>query len=167
MIERSTRPASIDQASDHWHSPIINPSLVTCFPWLLPRLLPQAITSIPSMPAENAVPIELLQFKLTSEELQLLLQHKEEWQGADRTERRRIAECVYMNLKKNNPDWTEDDRKLKKEVSTIQSRMLRFICIKHVMLRGYIPGSTPMVESKSLLRNLRTSKSGWHGRYLE
>jgi superfamily I DNA and/or RNA helicase len=119
------------------------------------------------MAEENAVPIELLRFKLTSEELQLLLQHKEEWQGASRTERRRIAERVYSNLKKKNPDWTEDDRKLKKEVSTIQSRKLSVISTKHVMLRGYIPGSTPMVGSESLWRNSRTSKSGQPGRYLE
>lgn len=70
------------------------------------------------MSAQHQVPLELIRFKLTSEEITLFLEHKAEWQAANRADRRKIASRVYEDLKKNNPFWTEADKKLKKEVGS-------------------------------------------------
>jgi hypothetical protein len=68
------------------------------------------------MSPEIQVPLELIRFKLSLEDIELLQEHKAEWQAANRTDRQSIATRVYGALKKRNPLWTEEDRKLKKEV---------------------------------------------------
>lgn len=77
------------------------------------------------MSAQPQVPLELVRFNLTSEEIALFQEHKAEWQAANRADRRKIASQVYEDLKKNNPVWTEADRKLKKEVGSITHMRIR------------------------------------------
>jgi hypothetical protein len=62
------------------------------------------------------VPIELIHFKFTEEDLENLLETKEEWQAATRTERAQIATRVYEGMKKANKHWTAEEKKLRKDV---------------------------------------------------
>jgi len=75
------------------------------------------------MTPETHVPIELVQFRLTPEDIQVLLEHRDEWQAADRLERRKIAGKVYSDIKKNS-QWIESDRKLKKEVGHLLTMIM-------------------------------------------
>jgi hypothetical protein len=72
-----------------------------------------------STPAETHVPLELVRFKLTADDIKELVAQRDEWRAGSREERRKIAGEVYNGLKKKNPQWTEADRKLKKEVSPL------------------------------------------------
>lgn len=60
-----------------------------------------------------------INYNFTEEELAVLEQHKQEWQDADRPQRRVIATKVYSSMKKKNPDWDVATKKLRKEVSTM------------------------------------------------
>jgi hypothetical protein len=68
------------------------------------------------MATETNLPLELIRFKFTPEDLEFLSEHKEEWQAATRTERSKIALSVYEALKKQNKNWTGEEKKLKKDV---------------------------------------------------
>jgi hypothetical protein len=68
------------------------------------------------MPANTQILLDLVRFKFTPEELAVLAENKAEWQEANRTDRRAIAGRVYQDLKKTNPQWSPEDRDLKKEV---------------------------------------------------
>jgi hypothetical protein len=68
------------------------------------------------MPAETQICLDLARFKFTMDELEILAENKAEWQAATRNDRRAIAGRVYQGLKKTNPQWSQPDRDLKKEV---------------------------------------------------
>jgi hypothetical protein len=69
------------------------------------------------MSAEAHVPLELVQFKLTKEDLEILEGRKEEWRTGDRSQRNKIAQKVYDEMKKQNPQWSREDKDLRKKVS--------------------------------------------------
>jgi hypothetical protein len=69
------------------------------------------------MSTEAQVPPELVQFKLTMEDLEILEARKEEWRTGDRAERNKIANKVYDEMKKKNPQWSREDKDLRKRVS--------------------------------------------------
>ena len=69
------------------------------------------------MSAEPHVPPELLQFKLTKEDLESLEGRKEEWWTGDHSQRNKIAQKVYDEMKKKNPHWSREDKDLRKKVS--------------------------------------------------
>ena len=71
-----------------------------------------------TMSAEAHVPPELIQFKLTKEDLEILEGKKEEWQTGDRSQRNKITQKVYDQMKKKNPHWTREDKDLRKKVSS-------------------------------------------------
>ena len=68
-----------------------------------------------NMVTETNLPLELIRFKFTPEDLEFLSEHKEEWQAATRMERSQIATCVYEAMKKENMNWTPEEKKLKKD----------------------------------------------------
>jgi hypothetical protein len=70
-----------------------------------------------SLSAETQVPLELVRFKLSPDIINQLLANRDAWRAGNRAERQKIAGKVYNDLKRTNPQWTEADRKLKKEVS--------------------------------------------------
>jgi hypothetical protein len=70
-----------------------------------------------SLSAETQVPLELVQFKLSPDIINQLLANGDAWRAGNRAEWQKIAGKVYNNLKSTNPQWTEADQKLKKEVS--------------------------------------------------
>jgi len=65
---------------------------------------------------ENNVPLELIPFKFSPDDLEFLSQYKKEWQDATRTERSKIATRAFHDMKKVNPDWMDANKKLKKDV---------------------------------------------------
>ena len=69
------------------------------------------------MSAEAHVPLELVQFKLTKEDLEILEGRKEEWRTGDRSQQNKIAQKVYDEMKKQNPQWSREDKDLRKKVS--------------------------------------------------
>ena len=69
------------------------------------------------MSAEAHVPLELVQFKLTKEDLEILEGRKEEWWTGDRSQQNKIAQKVYDEMKKKNPQWSREDKDLRKKVS--------------------------------------------------
>lgn len=81
------------------------------------------------MAPETHVPLELVRFKLSAGDIDELLAHKDEWQAGDREERRKIAGRIYNGLKQNNPQWTEADQKLKKEVCPSLKSIAWLICV--------------------------------------
>jgi hypothetical protein len=68
--------------------------------------------------AETHVPPELIRFKFTPQNIELLNEYKEEWQGATRGERSKIAARAYAAMKTEHEEWTDLDKKLRKEVSS-------------------------------------------------
>jgi len=75
------------------------------------------------MAPETHVPIELVQFQLTPEDIQVLLEHRDEWQAADHLEQCKVAGKVYSDIKKNS-QWIESDQKLKKEVGHLLTMIM-------------------------------------------
>lgn len=75
------------------------------------------------MAAQINVPLELIRFKLTPEDIALFTEHKQEWQDADRKQRQVIAGKVYVKWKASNTHWNTDDKKLKKEVWSLLNGM--------------------------------------------
>ena len=71
------------------------------------------------MSTKTQVPPELVQFKLTMEDLEILEARKEEWQMGDCAERNKIANKVYDKMKKKNPHWSREDKDLRKRVSLL------------------------------------------------
>ena len=69
------------------------------------------------MSAEAHVPLELVQFKLTKEDLEILEGRKEEWQTEDHSQWNKIAQKVYDEMKKKNLQWSREDKDLRKKVS--------------------------------------------------
>lgn len=69
-----------------------------------------------SMAAQAKVPVELIRYKLTLEDIALFTEHKQEWQDADRKQRQVIASKVYVKWKASNSHWDNEEKKLKKEV---------------------------------------------------
>jgi hypothetical protein len=69
------------------------------------------------MSAEAHVPLELVQFKLTKEDLEILEGRMEEWRTGDRSQWNKIAQKVYDEMKKQNPQWSREDKDLRKKVS--------------------------------------------------
>jgi hypothetical protein len=69
------------------------------------------------MPAEAHVPPELVHFKLTEEDLEILEGRKEQWRAGDRSQRNKIGQKVYDEMKKKNPHWSREDKELRKKVS--------------------------------------------------
>jgi hypothetical protein len=70
-----------------------------------------------SLSAKTQVPLELVRFKLSLDIINQLLANRDAWQAGNRAEWHKIASKVYNDLKRTNPQWTEADWKLKKEVS--------------------------------------------------
>jgi hypothetical protein len=70
------------------------------------------------MSDETNVPVELLRFNFTPEDLTLLAEYKEEWQLANRTKRSQIATRAFQDMKKANKNWKDADKKLKKDVGS-------------------------------------------------
>lgn len=76
------------------------------------------VTSVLAMSTEAHVPPQLLRFKLTKEDLERLEARKEEWRTGDRSQRNKIAQKVYDEMKKKNPHWSREDKDLRKTVSS-------------------------------------------------
>ena len=68
------------------------------------------------MAAQINVPLELIQYKLTLEDIVLFMEHKQEWQDADWKKWQVITSKVYVQWKAGNTHWNNDEKKLKKEV---------------------------------------------------
>jgi hypothetical protein len=62
---------------------------------------------------------EAVQFNFSDAELELMQDRKPEWQAAPKKQRRQIAAEVYDDMKKTNPQWEKEERKLKKRVSLL------------------------------------------------
>ena len=59
----------------------------------------------------------LVQFKLTKKDLEILEGRMEEWQTGDCSQWNKIAQKVYDEMKKKNPQWPREDKDLRKKVS--------------------------------------------------
>jgi hypothetical protein len=70
------------------------------------------------MPAEAHIPPKLIQFKLTKEDLEILEARKEQWRGGDHSQQNKIGQKVYDEMKKKNPQWSREDKELRKTVSS-------------------------------------------------
>lgn len=81
------------------------------------------------MSAEAQVPVELARFKFSPDHINDLEEKRDVWRSANRAERQKIAGNVYNSLKKKNPQWTEEDRKLKKEVSVSVRLITLILCV--------------------------------------
>jgi hypothetical protein len=68
------------------------------------------------MSDEINVPLELLRFNFTPDDLELLGEYKEEWQAGNRTECSQIATRAFQDMKKANKSWNDTDKKLKKDM---------------------------------------------------
>ena len=105
---------------DDW----FRPPICICFHNITPNHTPNHhrityITSLHTMSTEAQVPPELVQFKLTMEDLEILEVRKEEWWTGDHADRNKIANKVYDEMKKKNPHWSREDKDLRKRVSLL------------------------------------------------
>ena len=115
------------------------------------------LSSLHPMPAEVHVPPELIQFKLTKEDLELLEAKKEEWRTGDRSHRNQIAQKVYDELKKKNPHWSREEKDLRKKVS---SSSWKYFGYDTLFNRAYTHGFILMEELENHPRNSRASRNG-------
>ena len=109
------------------------------------------------MPAEVHVPPELIQFKLTKEDLEILEARKEEGHAGDCSQWNKIAQKVYNEMKKRNPHWSREEKDLRKKVS---SYSWKYWSYRTLFNRVYTHGFICMDEVENHLRDSRASRDG-------
>jgi len=88
------------------------------------------------MSTEAHVPPQLLRFKLTKEDLERLEARKEEWRTGDRSQRNKIAQKVYDEMKKKNPHWSREDKDLRKTVSSQSWKYFTYSIKQNIFRQG-------------------------------